>query len=199
MDDQAILQFFQRTAPTVAQDLVGATLTVNGVGGVIVETEAYDRVDPASHSAQGLTVRNAAMFGLPGTAYIYRSYGLHWCLNAVCGVVPDGSAVLIRALQPTTGLEVIQQRRGTSDFRLMCSGPGRLCQALAINATLNGACLSSVPFNLIPRGGPVEIAVGRRIGIKRGVDTRWRFGLMNSPYLSRPISSSVPHLSGNDE
>ena len=154
MDDPAFARFFQRAAPDVAQDLIGAILLVNGVGGVIVETEAYDRADPASHSAKGPTRRNAAMFGPPGHAYVYRSYGLHWCLNAVCGVVPDGSAVLIRALQPTTGLDVIGHRRGTSDLRLMCSGPGRLCHALAITDELNGAPIEAAPFGFIPRSAP---------------------------------------------
>jgi DNA-3-methyladenine glycosylase len=189
MDEKAFAGFFQRAAPDVARDLIGATLLVNGVGGVVVETEAYDEADPASHSAKGPTPRNAVMFGPPGRAYVYRSYGLHWCLNAVCGVTPAGSAALIRALQPTTGLHVIEQRRRTSDLRLMCSGPGRVCQALAITGAMNAKSLNSTPFDITVRNEPVEVAVGRRIGISRGVETPWRFGLAQSRYLSRRLSA----------
>jgi DNA-3-methyladenine glycosylase len=185
MDDTTFKRFFQRPAPDVARDLIGARLSVDGVGGLIVETEAYDRTDPASHSARGPTARNAAMFGPPGHAYVYRSYGLHWCLNAVCGVAADGSAVLIRALQPTNGFAEIQQRRGTADPRLMCSGPGRVCQALAITGASDGKSLNAAPFDIIFRSDPAEVAAGRRIGITRGVETLWRFGLAHSPYLSR--------------
>ncbi len=188
MGNVAFCHFFQRPAPDLARDLIGAVLLVDGVGGVIVETEAYDRTDPASHSANGPTLRNAAMFGPPGRAYIYRSYGLHWCLNVVCGITPDGSAVLIRAMQPTTGLDEIEQRRGTSDLRLMCSGPGRLCQALAITGQMNGAPLDAAPFSLTPRMEPVDVSAGRRIGITRASETPWRFGIAGSPYLSRRMA-----------
>jgi DNA-3-methyladenine glycosylase len=176
--------FFARPAPDLAHDLIGTTLLIDGIGGMIVETEAYDQEDPASHSFVGRTKRNAAMFGPPGYAYIYRSYGLHWCLNVVCGAEP-GSAVLIRALEPTIGLEVMHQRRGTSQARLLCSGPGRLSQALGITGVFDGCPMDRPPFSLLPRGAAVDIITGRRIGIKRGSDTPWRFGLAGSSFLSR--------------
>jgi DNA-3-methyladenine glycosylase len=169
--------------------LIGATLLVDGVGGRIVETEAYDMTDPASHSFGGPGRRNAVMFGPPGHAYIYRIYGLHWCLNAVAGEA--GSAVLIRALEPLHGIEKMAQRRGVSNARLLCSGPGRLCQALGIDGTMNGAPLDEAPFQLLARNDDdvdLPISTGRRIGIRVGIDTPWRFGLRNSPFLSRPLS-----------
>ena len=170
----------------VAQALIGATLTVDGIGGLIVETEAYDRHDPASHSHRGPTPRNAAMFGLPGHAYVYRSYGMHWCLNLVCGPEP-GAAVLIRALQPLHGLPTMQARRGGLADRLLCAGPGRLCQALGVTAMLDGLPLERPPFRLLPRAAPCTVIAGPRIGITQARDTPWRFGLHGSRYLSRPF------------
>jgi DNA-3-methyladenine glycosylase len=178
--------FFRRPAQDVARALIGVTLLVENVGGIVVETEAYDHEDPASHSFRGRTSRNAAMFGPPGRAYVYRSYGVHWCLNMACGTEP-GSAVLIRALQPVTGIEIMQQRRGMSDIRKLCNGPGRLCQALGITVALDGRPLDEPPFALVDRGGDVAISVGPRIGITKGAETPWRFGLSHSAFLSRPI------------
>ncbi|MFC7556490.1 DNA-3-methyladenine glycosylase [Pseudoroseomonas wenyumeiae] len=176
--------FFARPAAEVAQDLIGATLLVNGTGGLIVETEAYDHEDPASHSYTGRTPRNASMFGPPGHAYVYRSYGLHWCLNFVCGAKPLGSAVLIRALEPTAGLETMQRRRGVAALKLLRSGPGRLSQALGITGALDGHPLDEALLN--PRGRPGD--AGRQRATHRdhpGTETLWRFGLSGSSFLSR--------------
>lgn len=181
--------FFQRAAPEVAGDLIGVTLLVDGVGGIIVETEAYDRDDPASHSFPGRTVRNASMFGPAGCAYVYRSYGIHWCLNVVCGSDPSGSAVLIRALQPTSGIDVMRQRRTVSDVRRLCAGPGRLCQALGVTGSLDGRSLDAPPFALQGPSEVVAVVMGNRIGITRGMDTPWRFGMPGSLFLSRPFPS----------
>ena len=176
--------FFKRDAIAVARDLIGVTLLVHGVGGVIVEAEAYDQTDPASHSYGGRqTPRNASMFGPPGHAYVYRSYGVHWCLNFVCGV--RGGAALIRALQPTTGMEQMFARRGGVPERRLCAGPGNLTQALAITGELDGKPLNAVPFKLLGHSGHFEIICGTRIGITRGVELPWRFGLANSRFLSR--------------
>ena len=186
--------FLLRPASDVARDLVGATLLVAGVGGVVVETEAYDRGDPASHSAAGPTARNAAMFGPPGRAYVYRSYGLHWCLNLVCGDAP-GAAVLIRAIEPRHGLPEMRARRGPLADRLLCSGPGRLCQALGVTRDLDAARLDAAPFRLDPRAGTVAVLAGPRIGITRGAATPWRFCLAGSRFLSRPPGTpAIPGL-----
>ena len=171
---------------TVARSLIGFHLTVDGVGGVIVETEAYHPEEPASHSYAGQTARNAAMFAGPGRAYVYRSYGLHWCLNVVCGTGP-GSAVLIRALEPREGLETMRRRRGVEAVRLLCSGPGRLCQALAVTCEHDRLSMGAPPFRLQMGEPPASIAVGRRIGISKAVDRPWRFGAAGSPFLSRPF------------
>jgi DNA-3-methyladenine glycosylase len=168
----------------VARDLIGTTLMVDGVGGIVAETEAYGPTDPASHSFAGRTTRNGAMFGPVGHVYVYRSYGLHWCLNLVCGLAP-GSAVLLRALEPRAGLDVMRIRRGLDDPRLLCGGPGRLCQALGVTGALDGRPLDQPPFWLGGRTGPVTVVAGPRIGITRGVDIPWRFGAAGSAFLSR--------------
>jgi DNA-3-methyladenine glycosylase len=174
--------FYARDPVAVARDLIGKQFTVEGVGGLIVETEAYSPNDPASHSYRGLKHANASMFGPPAHAYVYRSYGIHWCLNFVC--LP-GSAVLIRAIQPVLGVETMQGRRGSADLRKLCSGPGRLCTALAIDKSHDGRALTAAPFRLADASAAVDIAVGRRIGITKGMDAPWRFGLAGSPFLSR--------------
>jgi len=161
----------------VAPDLIGATFLVDGVGGPVVEVEAYHHTDPAAHSYGGPTVRNAVMFGPPGHAYVYRSYGIHWCVNFVCEAEGSASAVLIRALMPTAGLSAMRRRRGVSDDRLLCAGPGRVCQALAITNAHNGAVLDNAPFTLLARTAPVDIVAGPRIGISKAVELPWRYGL----------------------
>ena len=177
--------FFARSVHQVAPDLIGATLLVDGVGGRIVELEAYDQQDPASHGHRGRTPRNAAMFGPPGHAYVYRSYGIHWCLNLVCGGEGVPEAVLIRALEPTRGLELQQRRRGVEDVRQLCSGPGKLCQALGITREHDGLALDVPPFRLEARADVAEIVTGPRIGITRATELRWRYMSAGSPYLSR--------------
>ncbi|MBC7377587.1 MAG: DNA-3-methyladenine glycosylase [Burkholderiaceae bacterium] len=168
----------------VARKLIGATLLVDGVGGIIVETEAYDRDDPASHTFGGLTPRNAAMFGPPGRAYVYRSYGIHWCLNFVCREAGHGAGVLIRAIEPTEGLDVMRERRGLQDPRLLCSGPGKLGQALAITHAMNGHRLDRAPFEVLAAPAYAEVVTGPRIGISKAVDVPWRFGLARSRFWS---------------
>lgn len=179
--------FFRRPAPEVAHDLIGTLLLVEGVGGIVVETEAYDHQDPASHSYRGRTLRNAAMFGPAGHAYVYRSHGLHWCLDIVCGAEPLGSAVLIRALEPLHGLDLMRQRRGLQDIRLLCAGPGRLAQALGITGALNGRPLDRPPFSIGAGQVPPDVVSGPRIGVARGAETPWRFGWAGSAFLSRPF------------
>ncbi|WP_271085568.1 DNA-3-methyladenine glycosylase [Brevundimonas sp. NIBR11] len=177
-----------KPAPQAARDLIGATLLVDGVGGIIVETEAYDRLDPASHSFRGPTPRNAPMFGPIGRAYVYRIYGLHWCLNIVCNSKAAGSAVLIRALQPLQGLEMMLERRGSRPTNQLCAGPGRLCQALGVTSALNGLPIDEPPFSLTS-GAREPVVSGPRIGIRHGAATPWRFGRPSSPYLSRAFVS----------
>ena len=179
--------FFARSVHQVAPDLIGATLLVDGVGGRIVELEAYDQQDPASHGHRGRTPRNAAMFGPPGHAYVYRSYGIHWCLNLVCAGEGVPEAVLIRALEPTRGLELQQRRRGVEDVRQLCSGPGKLCQALGITREHDGLALDVPPFRLEARADVPEIVTGPRIGITRATELHWRYGEAGSPFLSRAL------------
>jgi DNA-3-methyladenine glycosylase len=187
--------FFARSVHEVASELIGVTLLVDGVGGEIVEVEAYDREDPASHGHRGLTARNAAMFGPPGHAYVYRSYGVHWCLNLVCGKEGDPQAALVRALAPTHGIEAMRARRGVEDERALCSGPGKLCQALAITSAHDGLPLDREPFSLLPRAREPEVLAGPRIGISQAVDRPWRYGLADSPFLSRPFKSPATRRS----
>jgi DNA-3-methyladenine glycosylase len=171
----------------VAPALVGALLLVDGVGGVVVEVEAYDQEDPASHGFGGRTARNASMFGPPGHAYVYRSYGIHWCLNLVCAGEGRAEAVLVRALEPTAGLDSMRARRKLADPRLLCSGPGRLCQALGVSCDHDGLPLDEPPFELRAPPGAVEVVAGERIGITRAVERPWRYGLAGSRYLSRKL------------
>ena len=176
----------RRSPHEVAPELIGAELYVDGVGGVIVEVEAYDHEDPAGHGYRNRrSARNASMFLGGGHAYVYRSYGIHWCLNVVCGVENVAGAVLLRALEPVAGLEEMRVRRGVADPRLLCSGPGRLCQALGVTREHDGLPLDRPPFALSPRAKQYPIANGVRIGLTKGVDTPWRFGLKGSPFLSR--------------
>jgi DNA-3-methyladenine glycosylase len=179
--------FFARSVHAVAPELIGATLLCRGVGGTIVEVEAYDHEDPAAHGFRGKTARNAVMFGPPGHAYVYRSYGVHWCLNFVCEDVGVANAVLIRALQPQQGVDMMRARRGVAEERLLCAGPGRLCQALAITREHDGLALDEPPFELRAREHEPEIVRGTRIGITKAVELPWRYGLAGSRFLSRPL------------
>ena len=176
--------FFDRPSLDLARELIGCSLLVDGVGGLIVETEAYRPDDPASHSFSGPTARNAAMFGPPGRAYVYRSYGIHWCMNVVGH---SGSAVLLRALEPTAGLERMRERRGLDDPRALCSGPGKLCQALAITRDHDGLPLDRAPFRLDDRRKLPEIVTAPRIGITRATELSWRYLEARSPYVSRGL------------
>ena len=180
-------EFFARSVHEVAPDLVGVTLLFDGVGGPIVEVEAYDHEDPAAHGYGGRTERNASMFGPPGNAYVYRSYGIHWCLNFVCEQEGSASAVLIRALEPSRGLDVMRKRRGVEDPRLLCAGPGRLCHALGITREHDGLRLDRPPFELLARTEEPEIAVGLRVGITKAAERPWRYALAGSHFLSRRV------------
>ena len=171
----------------MAPDLIGVTLLVDGVGGRIVEAEAYHHEDPASHGYRGRTERNAAMFGSPGHAYVYRSYGIHWCLNFVCEEEGAASAVLIRALEPSYGLDEMRSRREVEDPRLLCSGPGRLCQALGVTREHDGLPLDRPPFELRPREDEVDIATGPRIGLTKAAELPWRYAEAGSSFLSRSL------------
>jgi DNA-3-methyladenine glycosylase len=182
--------FFARSVHEVAPDLIGVTLLVDGVGGRIVEVEAYDQEDPASHAYRGRTPRNASMFGPPGRAYVYRSYGIHWCLNLVCGEEGVPEAALIRALEPTAGIEEQRRRRGADDVRALCSGPGKLCQALGVTREQDGLPLDRPPFRLRERKEVPEIVTAPRVGITRATSLSWRYLEAGSPYVSRARRSA---------
>jgi DNA-3-methyladenine glycosylase len=177
--------FFNRSVHEVAPDLIGATLLVNGVGGIIVEVEAYHQSEPAAHSFNGPTPRNQVMFGPPGFSYVYRSYGIHWCVNFVCDRPGCASAVLIRALAPTHGLATMRRRRGVEDERALCSGPGKLCEALAISIKQSELALDEPPYALHARVGKAEVVTGVRIGITKAADLPWRYGLKGSRFVSK--------------
>jgi DNA-3-methyladenine glycosylase len=179
--------FFARSVQEVAPDLIGTTFLSAGAGGVVVEVEAYDHEDPAAHGYGGRTQRNASMFGPPGHAYVYRSYGIHWCVNFVCEDVGVAAAALIRALEPTHGVDVMRARRGVEDVRALCSGPGKLCQALGITGEHDGLPLDRPPFELLPRAEPVSVVRSPRVGITKAVDEPWRYTLAGSRYLSRGL------------
>ncbi|MDB5634646.1 MAG: DNA3methyladenine glycosylase [Tardiphaga sp.] len=180
--------FFARSVHRVAPELIGATLLVDGVGGVIVEVEAYHHTDPAAHSYRGPTPRNLVMFGPPGFAYVYRSYGIHWCVNFVCEKEGSASAVLIRALQPTFGIGEMCLRRGLDDERLLCSGPAKLTQALGITHAHNGLALDEPPIAIHARVDAPDVVAGIRIGLTKAVELPWRYGLRDSKFLSKPFS-----------
>jgi DNA-3-methyladenine glycosylase len=177
--------FFDRSVHQVARDLVGATFLVGGVGGIIVEVEAYHHTDPAAHSFRGPTPRNRVMFGPAGFSYVYRSYGIHWCVNFVCEGEGSASAVLIRALQPTHGLAAMRRRRDLHDERALCSGPGKLCEALGITIAHSELPLDKPPIALHARTEEPDIVTGIRIGLTKAVDLPWRYGLKDSKFLSK--------------
>lgn len=178
-------KFFDRSVHSVAPDLIGATFLFAGIGGTIVEVEAYHHTDPAAHSFNGPTPRNRVMFGPAGFAYVYRSYGIHWCMNVVCEAAGSASAVLIRALEPTHGVRTMQRRRGLSDVRALCSGPGKVCEALAITDAHNGLPLDSPPFALHAATSKVDVMIDVRVGITKAPDLPWRYGLKGSRFVSK--------------
>jgi DNA-3-methyladenine glycosylase len=180
--------FFNRSVHEVAPDLIGATFLVDGVGGIIVEVEAYHHTEPAAHSYNGLTPRNAVMFGPAGFIYVYRSYGIHWCVNFVCEAAGSASAVLVRALEPTHGIPAMRRRRGLHDERLLCSGPGKLTEALGITHAYNGVPLDAPPIALRARAAKPDIVTGVRIGLTKAVELPWRYGLRGSKFLSKPFA-----------
>lgn len=179
-----LYKFLDRDAAIVAPNLLGTTLLIDGVGGLIVETEAYHPDDPASHSFRGPTPRNGAMFAGPGRVYVYRSYGIHWCLNFVCA---NASAVLLRAIEPTDGIGVMRERRGLEDIRTLCSGPGKLCAAMGVTGELDGHMLDAEPFAVSIQRRRPEVVIGPRIGITKAAEVPWRFGVKGSRFLSRPF------------
>ncbi|HEX7789448.1 MAG TPA: DNA-3-methyladenine glycosylase [Afipia sp.] len=180
-------KFFARSVHAVAPDLIGATLLVDGIGGIITEVEAYHHSEPAAHSFNGPTPRNLVMFGPPGFLYVYRSYGIHWCVNVVCEKEGSASAVLIRAIEPTHGIPAMRRRRGLHDERMLCSGPGKLCEAMAVSDKHNGLALDAAPIAIYARTRKPEIVSGVRIGITKAVELPWRYGLKGSKFLSKPF------------
>jgi DNA-3-methyladenine glycosylase len=188
--------FFARSVHEVAPDLIGATFLVDGVGGLIVEVEAYHHTDPAAHSYRGETARNRVMFGPPGFVYVYRSYGIHWCVNFVCEQEGSASAVLIRAVEPTEGLATMRRRRKLQDVRALCSGPGKLTEAMAITNAHNGLALDKPPFALYARNQDVEVVAGVRIGITKAAELPWRYGLSGTRFLSKPFAKPTPVVPG---
>src|SRR3981189_2527191 len=182
--------FFARSVQEVAPDLIGATLLVNGVGGVIVEVEAYHHTGPAAHSFRGPTPRNQVMFGPPGFAYVYRSYGIHWCVNFVCERPGSASAVLIRALQPTHGIPAMRRRRGLHHNRWLCSGTGKLTEALGRSHAQHGLPPDAPSVGADGRAKKPEMAAGVRIGITKAVELPWRYGLKGSKFLSKPFPAN---------
>lgn len=180
-------KFFARSVHEVAPDLIGATLLIDGVGGIIVEVEAYHHTDPAAHSYRGPTPRNLVMFGPPGYLYVYRSYGIHWCMNFVCEKEGSASAVLVRAIEPTHGIAAMRRRRGQQDERMLCSGPGKVCEALAVSNKHNTLALDAPPIALYARPRKPDIVAGIRIGITKAVELPWRYGLSGSRFLSKPF------------
>ena len=188
LDKQLKKAFFDRRVLEVAPDLIGVTLLVDGVGGIIVEVEAYHHTEPAAHSYRGLTPRNAVMFGPAGFVYVYRSYGIHWCVNFVCEKAGSASAVLIRALEPTHGVPAMRRRRGLHDERSLCSGPGKLTEALGITHAHNGLALDKPPMALYAPAARPDVVTGERIGLTKAVDLPWRYGLRGSKFLSKPFT-----------
>ena len=180
-------EFFARSVHNVAPELLGALFLVDRVGGVIVEVEAYDGEDPAAHGYRGRTARNASMFGPPGHAYVYRSYGIHWCVNLVCEDEGSPAAVLLRALEPTHGIETMRARRGLDDPRTLCSGPGKLCQALGITRAHDGLPLYRPPFEVRGRDEEPEVVAATRVGITRATELPWRYVVAGSRFVSRPL------------
>ena len=179
---------FDASAPVVAKEMIGTLLLLNGVGGIVVETEAYDCSEPAAHSFGGPTRRNAALFGPSGRAYVYLSYGIHWCLNIVCREAGHGAGVLIRALEPTHGISLMMRRRRSKDLRVLCSGPGKLGQALGVSPALIGQRVDRPPFVLAARTATIRTVRGTRIGISKATERAWRFGLKDSVFVSRPFT-----------
>ena len=187
-------KFFDRSVHTVARELIGCELLIDGVGGVIVETESYERDDPACHAYVGLTSRTEVLFGPPARAYVYLSYGIHSMLNFVAEPEGRAAAVLIRALEPTEGIDLMRSRRRRAEARELCSGPGKLAEALGVGLDLNRAPIVEAPFKLRPRAGrwcEVAVATGPRIGITKATELPWRFCAAGSEYLSKPLAPAA--------